>query len=102
MEKVSQEQINEWKAKYGEIVKITVKDEVNGDKCCYLHKPTRKTLSYASVAGKNDALKFNEIVLRDCWLAGDEEIKTDDTLFISASAKLADLIDVKEAELEKL
>ena len=55
MEKVSQEQINEWKAKYGEIVKITVKDEVNGDKCCYLHKPSRKTLSYASVAGKNDA-----------------------------------------------
>ena len=32
MEKVSQEQINEWKTKYGEIVKITVKDEVNGDK----------------------------------------------------------------------
>ena len=46
--------------------------------------------------------KAYEIVLRDCWLAGDEEIKTDDTLFISASAKLADLIEVKEAELEKL
>lgn len=102
MEKVTQEQINEWKAKYGEIVKITVKDETKGDKVCYLHKPTRKTLSYASVAGKNDTLKFNEVILRDCWVAGDEEIKTDDTLFLSVSAKLNALIEIKEAELEKL
>ena len=33
---------------------------------------------------------------------GDEEIRTNDTLFLSASAKIADIIEVKEAELEKL
>ena len=31
-----------------------------------------------------------------------EEIKKDDALFLGVSAKLADLIEVKEAELKKL
>ena len=47
-------------------------------------------------------MKYNEIMLRNCWLAGDEEIKTDDALFLGVSAKLGELIDIKEAELKKL
>jgi hypothetical protein len=35
-------------------------------------------------------------------LAGDDEIQTDDTLFMSVSAKLTALIEIKDAELEKL
>ena len=47
-------------------------------------------------------MKYNEILLNNCWIAGDEEIKKDDALFLGVSAKLADLIEVKEAELKKL
>jgi len=47
-------------------------------------------------------MKFNEIMLNSCWIDGDEEIKTDDSLFLAASSKLAELIEVKEAELVKL
>ncbi len=93
----TKEQIQEWKAKYGDVFKVSVED-----KTCYLHKPSRKALGYASIAGKDNPLKFNEVILRDCWLAGDEELKTDDTLFLSVSAKLGELIEVKSAELEKL
>jgi hypothetical protein len=94
---VSQEQIQEWKAKHGDIFKITV-----DGKEAFLKKPSRKTLGYASVAGKTNPLKFNEVLLNDCWLGGDEVIKTNDELFLSVSGKLADLLEVKEAELEKL
>ncbi len=97
----TKEQIAEWKAKYGEVAKITVKDEA-GDKVCYLRHPSRKALGYASMAGKDNPLRFNEVILNDCWLAGDEEIRTNDTLFLSVSGKIAELIEVKEAELEKL
>jgi len=93
----SKEQIEKWKAEHGEISRITV-----AGKACYLKQPSRKALGYASVAGKSNPLKFNEVLLNDCWLAGDEEIKTNDTLFLSISSKLAELIEVKEAELEKL
>ena len=47
-------------------------------------------------------MKFNEVILNECWLDGDEEIRTNDTLFLSVSGKIAELIEVKEAELEKL
>jgi hypothetical protein len=97
MSNISKDQLAEWKARYGNIYKITVEDKV-----CYLRKPSRKALGYASAVGKTNPIKFNEILLNDCWLGGDEVIKTDDNLFLSASAKLAELIDVKEAELEKL
>ncbi|MDR3133534.1 MAG: hypothetical protein LBU42_05865, partial [Prevotellaceae bacterium] len=72
MFKATTEQIAEWKAKYGDIFCITVED-----KACYLKKPSRKALGYASMAGKENPLKFNEVLLNDCWLAGDEEIKMD-------------------------
>lgn len=94
---VTPELIEEWKKKHGEIFKISV-----DGKTCYLKKPSRKALGYASVAGKDNPLKFNEVILKDCWLAGDEEIQTDDTLFLSVSSKLTDLIQIKETELEKL
>lgn len=94
---ITKEQIQEWKQKYGEIFKLKIED-----KECYLRKPSRKTLSYASVAGQSNPLGFNEVIMRDCWLGGDEEIRDDDTLFLSASSKIAELIEIKDAELEKL
>lgn len=94
---VSQEQIQEWKAKHGDVYKIT-----SGDKECFLRSPKRKELSYASLAGKDDPLAFNEVILKSCWLGGDEEIKTNDAYFIGASKVIGDVIQIKEAKLEKL
>lgn len=94
---ITQEQIDEWKKQYGDVFKITVED-----KQCFLKKPGRKTLSFASSAASKDPIKFNEILLNGCWLGGDEDIKTNDTYFLGASAKLSELIEVKEAELVKL
>ncbi len=95
--KVDQEQIKQWKQKYGNVFKI----EVDG-KMAFLRSPSRKVLGYASTTGQKDPMKFNEILLNNCWLAGDEVIKTDDSLFMGVSAKLAEIIEVKEATLEKL
>ena len=91
------EQIAEWKKKHSDIFAITVDGHI-----CYLIKPDRKVLSYASSLGQKDPLKFNEAILDNCWLGGSEEIKTNDELFLGASGKIADLIEVKEAELVKL
>lgn len=73
--------------------KITV-----GDMECFLKKPTRKTLAYASSFGTKDPIEFNEIFFSGGWLGGDEEIKTRDDLFLSTNTKLAEVIEVKEAE----
>ena len=94
---VTKEQIKQWKAKYKEVFVLRVDDKV-----AYLRTPDRATLSYASTLATKDPMKFNEAILTNCWLGGDEEIKTDDALFLSASSKLGELIQNKEATLEKL
>lgn len=94
---ITPEQIEAWKKKHGDVFCVTV-----GDKVAYLKRPDRKTLGAAAVVGKNNPMKYNEILLENCWLDGDPEIKTDDALFLGVSAKLGDLVEVKEAELKKL
>ena len=94
---VTKEQIKQWKAKYKEVFVLRVDDKV-----AYLRTPDRATLSYASTLATKDPMKFNEAILTNCWLGGDEEIKTDDALFLSTSSKLGELIQIKEATLEKL
>lgn len=91
------EQIAQWKEKHGDVFAVSVDGHV-----CYLKKPDRKTLAYASSIGTKDPIKFNEVLLSNCWLGGSEAIKTDDSLFLGASGKLSEIIEVKEAELEKL
>ncbi len=97
MEKLTKEQIEALKKKHGEIYEVEVDDKV-----CYLKKPSRKVLSLAAVQGQRDPLKYNEVILANCWVDGDEEIKTDDACFLGVSGVLADLIEVKEASLKKL
>ena len=65
--KYTKQQIEEWKAKHGELFEITV-----------------------------------EVMLNQLWVAGDEEIKTRDDLFLAASQKMQEVLEVKEAEIKKL
>ena len=90
-------EIDEWKKRHGDIYAIKVDGHV-----CYLRKPTRRDLSFASSAGKKDPLKFNETLLRDCWLGGSEAIRRDDDKFMGASGVIDKIIPDAEAELEKL
>ena len=94
---VSKEEIQKWKEQYGSVFKISVADKV-----AYLKTPDRKTMSYASTVGAKNPIKFNEVLLKNCWLGGDEEIQTNDSLFMSVSTQIAEIIEIKEAKLEKL
>ncbi len=96
------EQIAEWKKQHGDVFALKAEDAEGKPHVCYLRTPKRRDLSAASVAGKVDPLKFNETILRQCWLGGDEAIRTDDRMFLSVSGKIPDILEVAEAELEKL
>ena len=93
--KYTKQQIEEWKAKHGELFEITVEG-----KSCVLPRPTRQNLSYVSVL--TDPVKMTEVMLNQLWVAGDEEIKTRDDLFLAASQKMQEVLEVKEAEIKKL
>lgn len=69
-------------------------------KGCILRSPSRQDLSYASVV--KDPIKLNEVLLNQLWVAGDEEMKTDDSLFMAVCAKMEEVLKIKEAEIKKL
>ncbi len=96
-EKTIEQKIQEWKEKYGDVYRVDVDGHT-----AYLKKPSRKALGAAAVIGKSDPMKYNEFLLNNCWLEGDEVIKTDDALFLGVSAQLAEIIEIKEATLKKL
>lgn len=98
MSKVTKKQIEEWKAKHGEIFKIEFED----GKEVFLKKPSRKVLSYAMTKMQDNPLAFAEVILNQCFLGGHEEVKTDDDYFLGASSQLEGLMEVKSAELKKL
>lgn len=93
--KYAKEQIEGWKRKHGDLFEITVEG-----KSCILHRPTRQDLSYVSVV--KDPIKMSETMLNQLWVAGDEEIKTDDSLFLAAIQKMQEVLEVKEAAIKKL
>ncbi len=92
------EQITEWKEKYENVFRIEVEE---ANKACYVRSIDRKIMSYISQLA-NDPVKYNEALLAQCWLAGDEEIKTKDSLFMSVMGDLAELLALKETKLTKL
>ncbi len=96
MAKATQEQIDAWKKKHSDVFEVSVDGKFG-----YLKKPDRKTIAYASSV-QNNPIKSNEIILNNCWIGGDEEIKTDDSLFMSVQAVLGNILEVKQAELVKL
>lgn len=96
-EQVTKEQIEAWKKQHGDVFKIEVEGRI-----AYLKSPDRKTLSFAGAAGIKDPFKFNEVILKGCWLAGDMELQTNDGLFLAVGSKIVEIIEVKEAILTKL
>ncbi len=89
--------IAEWKKKHGDVFTY----EADG-KICYLHRPSRNAIAAASVVGKEDPFKFAEIIIANCWLGGDEELRTEDKYFMGLSQKVSDLVEIKVGELKKL
>lgn len=97
----TQDQLEGWKKKYGD---GNVFEVVVEDRKVILHKPTRRDLSFA-MAGSNqakDSVKFAEILLNQCWIDGDAEIKENDDYFLAVVPVLGALAETKEAEIKKL
>lgn len=97
------DQVKKWKTEFGGVFLIKVTPPDGGDdKQCWIRKPSRKDLARAMKIGKKDDLRFNEDILTNCWLAGDEEIKTNDDLFLGASSQLDEVVQFAEASVKKL
>lgn len=102
MYNATEAEIAGWKAKYGKVHKLTVTSEDEVEYTAYLKPVDRKALSAASALGKSDPIKFNEVLLNNTWLGGDEEIKANDELFLAASGQLEGLLTKAQGKLARV
>jgi len=96
------EQIAEMKQKHGDVFEATAISAEGVEHKCYLRKPRRQELSYATKVATNNPLGFNESILKACWLSGSEDIKTVDYLFMGVSGQIAEIVEVADASIKKL
>lgn len=95
--KFSQEQIDGFKKKHGDVFEVTA-----GDMSCLLRKPTRDNLAQAMAMSKSDPLKMTEVILANTWLAGDEEIKSDLGALVGISTQIDQILEIKNSEIKKV
>lgn len=95
------EQVEAFKQQYGGVFMFLSEDK---NKKCFLHTPDRVTLDAAEAISSQTkkGSKYSETIIKNCWLAGDKEMVTEDSYFYGLSKHIGKLVEVKEVELEKL
>lgn len=105
----TKERIEDLKKKHGKVFLFECASD--NSKSCILRAATRNDLSLANVsalsrneagASNFDVQKFNESILLSTWIDGDEEIKTDDSLFLGISEQLDSVIQKAKFSVKEL
>lgn len=100
---VTQAQISQWKQRWGSVTQITVSLDDAGNKATgYFKKPGLDTISAASPKMENDPIGAGKIVFENCWLGGDEIIKTNDEALFSTILEVNRLFKFRETEVKNL
>ena len=98
------EQIAAWKEevkkKYGETAEV-YEYEVEGS-VAYLRSVDRDTYSAAAAKVSTSPAKFNELVINNIWLGGDEAIRKQDQFYFGLIDFVEDLMGKKKGSLKTL
>lgn len=93
----TEKQLADWKKKHDDVFCYEVDDHA-----CYLKRPDRRTISAAAAIGLEDPLKYAEIIIANCWLAGNDELRDEDKYFMGLQQQVSQLVEVKTGTLKKL
>lgn len=87
---------------------ISVEDDNGKEFKCQLTELNRQVLEIViglimpTAGEKPQYLKAGELILNSCWCSGDEEIRKDEQLLISACMQAYKLFELKKTTLKKL
>jgi hypothetical protein len=96
---VTAEMIAGWKEKYGKVFKYETPD----GKACFFRPVDRATYSAAlSKVGQGKVEKFNDTIITNIWLAGDEEIRKVDQYYFGLIDQVEELMNKVKGYLGEL
>lgn len=98
---VTDAQIQLWKNQNKRIMEICVEDD-EAIYCGYFHRPTMDTMSAVNQVGKNDEVKAATVMFDNCWLGGDDMMKEDAIIKMSALTQLSTVFNTCTASIKNL
>ncbi len=94
----SQERIDALKKEHGSIFKYTSKD----GKSCLLRSPNLKIIDACRTVANGSTVKFDKALVENCWIEGDEELRTNDNYCMGLFDWLPAIIKKVDGQLEEL
>lgn len=114
---ISKDLIERWKREFGNVYEYVAVTDLNGysiydeegkikegerELKCYLHAPSLAVIDACKQTAGKSELKFNEVLVANCWIDGDKELKDVDEYRAGLYQWLGLLIRVVDGELKKL
>lgn len=97
---ITPEQIQEWKNKYKKVYTLKVKVADNDIAIGFLRKPSRDHKAIAlSLYAQNKILESGEFLRDNCWLGGDDRLKSNEDIADTAAVQASGIVKFLEAEL---
>ena len=97
MAKVTKEQIAQWKKDNEKVFILESKGAT-----AYIRKPDFNDVDYATSVSVNSPLSFPKEIINQCWLGGDEIMKTDAGYIMGVSSVIDTIIEVIEVEVKEV
>lgn len=99
--KDQQATLDRLKKTHATVYVLAVETENGESAIAFLKPPPRNILNFYLAKVSTEPITAHEILLNSCWLEGNELIKTDDSLFLSAIPQLGSMMSLKQGSLRK-
>lgn len=94
----TKEQIKGYKTKHGKVFRYKSKD----GKSCILKAPDLEVIDACRVIANGSSVKFDKAMVDNCWIDGDEDIRTVSKYQLGLFDWLGGIIEKVDGELEEL
>ena len=99
----TKEEIALMKKQYGDVVALKVKVNEKETAVCYLKPVGRDVAAKAmSMYAEKQIIPTGEFIINNCWIQGDDRIKTNDKIAMAAAVQANQLVEFLESSVEKL
>jgi hypothetical protein len=97
----TQEQKDQWKKENGRVFVLEATAE-GKTYMAYIRRPKRNEYSYALARMQKDPMEYVGSIMRNCWLGGDEEMKTEPGLLVGIMPQLDEVVGAAEVSVKEL
>ncbi len=97
--RATEEQIAAWKQEFEDVYELDADEEYY----FYFKRPNRKVISLATTQGRQDPVKFAEVLINNCLIGGNKDVlASNDSVFNGVMTQLDVMIDIAATGIKKL